>query len=81
MRLDRADDRRFPADQAMTVEPRTFRLVCSEFWDDVRLNRIRGRWIASADTSDGPTLGLGWFPLDALASALCEFEGVVDELL
>ena len=65
----------------MTVEPRTYRLVCREFSVDVRLACINGRWVASADTSEGPTLGLGRSPLDALASALHEFDGVIDELL
>lgn len=57
------------------------RLVCSDFWADVRLSQLRGRWLASADTPDGPTLGLGWFPVDALEAALEPFEGIVDELL
>src|SRR5919106_4976704 len=35
------------------------RLRCSAFWVDVRLREINGRWIASADTLDGPSLGLG----------------------
>lgn len=33
------------------------RLVCSPFWVDVRLRETNGRWIASADTSDGPSSG------------------------
>ena len=38
---------------------RTMRLACSGFWADVRLTQLRGRWVASADTPDGPSLGLG----------------------
>lgn len=57
------------------------RLVCSKFWADVRLAQIQGRWLASADTLDGPSLGTGWFPLDALAAALEPFDGFVEELL
>ncbi len=62
---------------AMTV----LRLTCSAFWVDVRLREINGRWIASADTPDGPSLGLGLRALDALEAALAPFEGIVDELL
>jgi len=60
---------------------RTIRLVCPELWADVRLTQLRGRWIASADTPDGPRLGLGWFPIDALTAALDPFDGFVDELI
>lgn len=35
-----------------------------------------GRWIASADTPDGPSLGLGDLALDAIAEALAPFEGI-----
>ena len=41
---------------------RTMRPVCSGFWADVRLTQLHGRWVASADTPDGPSMGLGWFP-------------------
>jgi hypothetical protein len=60
---------------------RTMRLSCSDFWVDVRLGHIDGRWIASADTPHGPSLGLGWLPLEALADALTPFDGAVEELL
>ena len=63
------------------TQVQTMRLVCSEHWADVRLTQLRGRWLASADTPDGPSLGLGWFPVDALEAALEPFEGIVDELL
>jgi hypothetical protein len=57
------------------------RLTCSAFWVDVRLREINGHWIASADTRDGPSLGLGELALDAIGQALEPFEGIVDELL
>jgi len=63
----------------MTV--RTMRLVCSGFWADVRLTQLNGRWVASADTPNGPSLGLGWFPVDALEDALEPFHGFVEELM
>lgn len=57
------------------------RLRCSSFWVDVRLREINGRWIASADTPDGPSLGLGKGAIEAVEHALEPFEGIVDELL
>jgi hypothetical protein len=57
------------------------RLSCSSVWVDVRLREINGRWIASADTPDGPTLGLGKGAIEAVEHALEPFEGIVDELL
>jgi hypothetical protein len=59
----------------------TLRLSCRWFWVDVRVAAINGRWIASADTPHGPSLGVGWTPRQALISSLEAFEGVVDELL
>lgn len=59
----------------------TLRLNCSAFWVDVRLREINGRWIASADTPDGPSLGLGVRASDAVEGALEPFEGIADELL
>jgi hypothetical protein len=59
----------------------SFRLVASDFWVDVRLRQIRGRWIASADTRDGPSVGVSWFPEDALRAALQPFHGMVDDLM
>lgn len=56
-------------------------LSCATFWVDVRLTHIDGRWLASADTPDGPSLGLGWQPLEALGEAREPFDGAVDELL
>ena len=57
------------------------RLVCSTFWVDVRLREINGRWIASADTVAGPSLGLGKGAVEAVEHALQPFEGIVDELI
>jgi hypothetical protein len=57
------------------------RLRCSAFWVDLRMREINGRWIASADTSDGPSLGLGEGAIDAVEAALEPFEGIVDDLL
>ncbi len=60
---------------------RTMRLACSGFSTDVRLTQLHGRWVASADTPDGPSLGMGWFPVDALEEALEPFDGFVEELM
>jgi hypothetical protein len=57
------------------------RLTCSAIWVDVRLREINGRWIASADTPDGPSLGLGLEAREAIEGALKPFEGIVDDLL
>ncbi len=57
------------------------RLSCPAFWVDVRVAGINGRWMASADTPGGPSLGLGWTPRQALMRALEPFEGVIDDLL
>jgi hypothetical protein len=57
------------------------RLTCSAFWVDVRLREINGRWIASADTPYGPSLGLAEQAIDAIEAALEPFAGIVDELL
>lgn len=51
------------------------------FCVDVRLLEINGRWIASADTVDGPTLGYGTTSFDALWQALAPYDGVIRGLL
>jgi hypothetical protein len=56
-------------------------LTSSVFWVDVRLLEINGRWIASADTPDGPSLGLGESAMVAIEMALQPFDGIVDDLL
>lgn len=60
---------------------RQLRLTSSVIWVDVRLLRLGGKWLASADTTDGPSLGLGRLPLEALMNALEPFDGVVEELM
>jgi hypothetical protein len=57
------------------------RLHAPLLWVDVRLLHFDGRWLASADTTDGPTLGLGRRPEEALMEALEPFAGMVDELM
>jgi hypothetical protein len=59
----------------------TLRLNCATFWVDVRLLEINGRWIASADTLDGPSLGMGKGAVEAIEGALQPFEGIAEELL
>ncbi|HLY35426.1 MAG TPA: hypothetical protein VKU35_01790 [Candidatus Limnocylindria bacterium] len=65
----------------MTFQIRTLQLSCSTFSVDARFVRINGRWIASVDTPEGPTLGHGPTAFAALWMALQPFEGVIDELL
>ena len=59
----------------------THRLSCDAFSVEVRLLEVNGRWIASADTDDGPSLGCGTTAFDALWRALAPFEGVIGDLL
>lgn len=40
----------------MAVSVRSVRLTCSEFYVDARLTEVEGRWLASADTPDGPSM-------------------------
>ena len=65
----------------MTVSVRTVRLTGSQFYVDARLTEVERRWLASADTRDGPNVGIGATPVDALEVALEPFEGVIEELL
>jgi hypothetical protein len=58
-----------------------FRLHCHLFWVDVRVRRFGGRWLASADTPDGPTIGMGTTKLEAVHQALDDFDDVRTELL
>ena len=64
----------------MTVV-REFRLRGPGYWVDVRLYRLKGRWLASADAPDGPTLRTGPSPLAALTEALEPFDDAVGQLL
>ena len=65
----------------MSVAVRTLRLTCSAFYVDARLTSVEGRWLASADTPDGPSIGTGGTLVDALIHALQHFEDAIDELL
>src|SRR5205814_1465555 len=65
----------------MPIAVRTLRLTCSEFYVDMRLTAVEARWLASADTPDGPSVGTGGTPLDALVEALEPFDGAIHELL
>lgn len=56
-------------------------LTCASFLVDVRLLHVDGKWLASADTSDGPSIGLGRLPEEAVRRALEPFGIVLDELL
>ncbi len=60
---------------------RQLRLTSSVLWVDVRLLRLGGKWLASADTTDGPSLGLGRLPGEAVRYALEPFDALVDELM
>ena len=44
-----------------------------DFWIDVRLRQLNGRWLAVADLADEPDIGLGIEPTDALWQALASF--------
>ena len=59
----------------------SLRLTCEAFYGDVRVRELNGRFIASADTPDGPTMGIGWGAIEAITNALVPFDGVIDELL
>ena len=59
----------------------SLRLSCSTCRVDVRLLEINGRWIASADTLSGPSLGVGKGAIEAVEHALEPFEPLVDELM
>lgn len=63
------------------VNVRQVRLTSSLFLVDVRLVCLDGKWLASADSIGGPTLGTGTLALEALTQALAPFEGIIDELL
>ena len=64
------------------MKVRHMRLVSSQFfWVDVRIASVDGKWLASADTGDGPTLGMGRLPEEAIAHALRPFDGIVEDLM
>lgn len=60
---------------------RHLQLTANHLSVDVRLVAVRGRWIASADAPEGPTLGLGRMPHEAVIAALEPYDGFIDELL
>jgi hypothetical protein len=60
---------------------RTVRLHHGNLWVEVRLYQLDGRWLASADGPEGPTLRTGWTARGAVIEALEPFDGIVDELL
>jgi hypothetical protein len=45
------------------------------------LTAVEVRWLASADTPDGPSIGTGGTPVDAFMGALQLFDDVIHELL
>jgi hypothetical protein len=47
----------------------------------MRLLEHEGRWLAVADTPDGPSIGFGVVMLNAAIMALTPFEGRVEDLL
>ena len=57
------------------------RLVSSLFCVDVRIASVDGKWLASADTGDGPSLGIGRLPEEAISQALRPFDGIVEDLM
>ena len=57
------------------------RLYCDDFWVDVRLTEFDGRWLASADTRHGPSLGRAMSPLAATIQALAPYHEHVEELM
>lgn len=59
----------------------TVRLTCEDFYVDVRVRDFGGRFVASADTPNGPTLGLGVEATDAIERALLPFDGAIEELM
>jgi hypothetical protein len=59
----------------------TFHLECSVCDVDLRVREFNARWIASADTPDGPSLGCGRSAFEAIWQALAPYDGVVGELL
>ena len=76
-----ADGREAAPRQGWQMRTREIRLWSSVIWVDIRIARFAGVWLASADTWEGPSLGLGRLPEEALQRALEPFGDVVDELM
>ena len=73
---------RFPArPRGYTSTMILVRLTGTTISLDVRVLEVRGRWIASADTTNGPTLGIGFEAGEAIEGALLPFGVQVSELL
>lgn len=51
------------------------------FYVDVRVREFNGRWLASADTPAGPSLGLGLDAQQAIQAALEPFGIAAEELI
>lgn len=75
------DDNRLVSAPCYGAGMQEMRLRCALFWVDVRLRQIDAAWVASADTPDGPSLGLGMTASSALQAALRPFAPLEDELL
>ncbi len=56
-------------------------MKCEAFWVDVRLRQVTGTWVASADTPDGPSIGVAMAVEAAVRDALEPFAAVADELI
>lgn len=65
----------------MAYRVRQLHLSSDAFSVDVRYVRLRGRWIASADTPAGPSVGCGETAFAALWMALVPYQDIVDSLL
>ena len=57
------------------------RLHSDYFWVEARVSRQNGRWLASVDTPDGPTLAWGRTALSALVGALEPFDSLAIRLI
>jgi hypothetical protein len=65
----------------MAIERLRLMCVSEAFYVDLRVTRVAGVWVASADTPDGASLGCDTSRLGAVLAALEPFHGVVPELL
>lgn len=65
----------------MNSRVRRLDLVGDALCVHLRYVEIKGRWLASADTPGGPSLGCGWTPLAALWRAMTPYEESIDALM
>ena len=70
-----------PGVPAMGVVVVKMRLECPQVSVDVRVIEFHGRWLASAFTPNGPTVGRGASALAAVIDALKPFDGYVEDLI